>query len=237
MRLARAIIFALAFVASAARADDLADFNAALEAVSAPNRVAIDDLRTGKLDAALLDIDRLREAWDVFERRFAGKRPAAFDGVELYGTLFIRIRVRLVGIDLMIAMGKPDAVRQALEGVRGDFYDLRKGAGVVVLADCIRDANAALDALMLGDDLNLAKPQARDDLAAKAQSYGATLTRCDGIADEAVRNGAEFRRLIDGAQTSVALMAKAIAARDRDLLRRALLELRSIDNRLALRFG
>ncbi|MBI5910616.1 MAG: hypothetical protein HY848_11755 [Betaproteobacteria bacterium] len=239
LSIARAAIVALAFVTSPARADDLADFNAAVENASAHNRVAIGYLRTGNLDLALLEIDRLREAWGVFERRFAGKRPAAFDGVALYGTVFTGIPARFVGIDLMISMGKPDAVRQALEAIRGDLYDLRKAAGIVVLADCVRDANAGMDALMVYDDraLDFTKPATRNDLAGKAQSYGATLSRCDGIASEAVRNSAEFRRLIDGAKASLTLIPKAIETRDGDLLHRVLIELRSFDNLLAFRFG
>ena len=239
LSIARAALFALALVTSAARADDLADFNAAVETVSAHNRVAIGYLRTGNLDLALLEIDRLREAWGVFERRFAGKRPAAFDGNPLYATLWTGMNARFVGIDLMITMGKPDAVRQSLEAIRGDLYDVRKAAGVVVLADCVRDANAGMDALMLYDNraLDFAKPQTRADLAAKAQSYGATLTRCDGIASDAVRNNAEFRRLIDGAKASLTLIPKAIETRDDDLLHRVLIELRSFDNLLAFRFG
>jgi hypothetical protein len=233
---ARAAIVALAFVTSAARADDLADFNAAVEYASAHNRVAIGYLRTGNLDLALLEIDRLREAWGALEQRFAGKRPAAFDGNPRYASLWTGMNTRFVGIDLMISMGKPDAVRQSLEAIRGDLYDLRKAAGIVVLADCVRDANAGMDALMVYDDraFDFAKPQM---LAATAQNYGATLTRCDGIAGEAVRNSAEFRRLLDGAKASLALIAKSIETRDGDLLHRVLIELRSFDNLLAFRFG
>ena len=239
LSIARAALFALAFVASVARADDLTDFNAAVETASAHNRTAIGYLRTGNLDLALLEIDRLREAWGAFERRFAGKPPAAFDGNPLYATLWTGMNTRFVGIDLMITMGKPDAVRQSLEAIRGDLYDLRKAAGIVVLADCVRDANAGMDALMAYDDraLDFAKPQTRSDLAAKAQNYGATLARCDGIADDAVRQNPEFRRLIDGAKASLALIPQAIAARDGDLLHRVLIELRSFDNLLAFRFG
>ncbi|MBI3706067.1 MAG: hypothetical protein HY244_19935 [Rhizobiales bacterium] len=217
-------------------ADDLADFNAAVENASAHNRVAIGYLRTGNLDLALLEIDRLRESWGALERRFAGKRQAAFDGNPHYATLWTAMNTRFVGIDLMISMGKPDAVRKSLEEIRGDLYDLRKAAGIVVLADCVRDANAGMDALMAYDDrsLDFAKPQA---LATTAQSYSATLARCDGIAGDAIRKNPEFRRLVDGAKASLALIAKAIETRDGDLLHRVLIELRSFDNLLAFRFG
>ncbi len=63
---------------NSARADDLDDFNAAVEAASAHNRVAIGYLRTGNIDLASLEIDRLRDAWARFTERFSGKRPDAF---------------------------------------------------------------------------------------------------------------------------------------------------------------
>ncbi len=47
----------------------------------------------------------------------------------------------------------------------------------------------------------------------------------------------EFRRLVDGAKTSLSLIPKAIATQDTDLLHRVLIELRSFDNLLAFRFG
>jgi len=48
---------------SLVRADDLTDFNAAVETVSAHSRVAIGYLRTGNVDLASLEMDRLRDAW------------------------------------------------------------------------------------------------------------------------------------------------------------------------------
>ena len=242
-RIARVACLALALIAGPAKsgdlADDLVDFNAAVEAAESHNRVAIGYLRTGNLDLALLEIDRLREAWGVFEQRFAGKRPDVFDGVALYGIMFTGVNARLVAVDLMIKMGKPDAVRQSLEAIRGDFYDLRKAAGIKVLADCVRDANAAMDALMVYDDraLDWTKSETRDGIASKASIYGSVLERCDGMADDAVRQAPEFRRLVDGAKAGLALIPKAIATRDSDLLHRVLIELRSFDNLLAFRFG
>jgi hypothetical protein len=239
--IARAACLALALAAgtAAAKAGDLAEFNDAMESASSFNRVAIGYLRTGNVDLASIEIDRLRIAWGKLTARFAGRRPDAFDGVALYGVLWTGVSARLVAADLMLKSGRPDAARQSLDAMRGDFYDLRKAAGIAVLADCVRDANAGMDALMVYNDraLDFAKPATRSDLAASAQSYGATLARCDGIAGDAVRKNPEFRRLIDGAQASLALIPKAIAARDGDLLHRVLIELRSFDNLLAFRFG
>ena len=236
--LVRAACLALALLTGAAKAGDLADFNAAVEQAESHNRVAIGYLRTGNLDLALLEIDRLREAWSVLGQGFAGKRPAAFDGAH-YAAMFTSVNTRLVAVDLMIKMGKPDAVRRSLEAIRGDFYDLRKSAGIAVLADCVRDADTAMDALMVYNDraLDWSKADVRSGIADKSTGYGAVLDRCDGMAGETVRQAPEFRRLIDGAKASLALIPKAIAGRDSDLLHRVLIELRSFDNLLAFRYG
>jgi hypothetical protein len=237
LRSARAAILVLALCGSAA-ADELSDFNAAIESASAHNRVAIGYLRTGNLDLATLEIDRLREAWDRVAQRFTTKRPAAFDGNPLYGPLWTTESTRFVGIDLMIKMGKPDAVANSLNGLRGDLYELRKASGIVVLADCVRDANTIMDAFMVYNDRALDWSKADStDIAGKASDYDYTLDRCNTIAGDATRNSPEFRRLIDGAKASLAFIPQAIDKHDADLLHRVLSEMRSFDNLLAFRFG
>ena len=233
------LVLALLLGCGRAFADDLADFNAAVENAAAHNRVAIGYLRTGNKDLALLEIDRLRAAWDQVAQRFMAKRPAAFDGNPLYGNLWTTESTRFVGIDLMITMGNADAVARALNGLRGDLYDLRKASGIVVLADCVRDANAVMDAFMVYNDraLDWGNAEVRNDVAAKAKSYGDTLDRCETIAGDAVRKEPEFRRLIDGAKASLGFIPQAVTNRDADLLHRVLIELRSFDNLLAFRFG
>jgi hypothetical protein len=66
--LVRGALAALAF------ADDLGDFNAAVEAAAAHNRIAIGYLRTGNVDLASIELDRLRAAWAQVGRL---PRPAA----------------------------------------------------------------------------------------------------------------------------------------------------------------
>ena len=82
------------------------------------------------------------------------------------------IAMRLITADMMLKSGHPDAARQSLDAIRGDLYDLRKSAGVAVLADCVRDANTAMDALMVYNDraLDWSKAETRDGVASKAAS-------------------------------------------------------------------
>jgi len=239
--LARTACLASALLGSAiaAKADDLADFNAAIESASAHNRVAIGYLRTGNEDLASLEIDRLRDAWIRLTERFSGNRPDVFAGNPLYGKLFTGVSVRLVGADLMLKTGRLDAARSSLDEIRGDLYELRKASGVVVLADCVLDANTTMDALMIYNDraLDWSNPETGIKIARTASTYGSLLDRCDGIANETVRKSPEFRRLLDGSKASLSLIPKAIATQDNDLLHRVLIELRSFDNLLAFRFG
>jgi len=108
-----------------------------------------------------------------------------------------------------------------------------------VLADCVRDANAAMDALMVYNDraLDWTKAETSYGITGKASIYGHVIERCDGMAGDAVRQEPEFRRLVDGAKASLALIPQAVTTRDGDLLHRVLIELRSFDNLLAFRFG
>jgi hypothetical protein len=226
-------------VSAIGHANDLSEFNAAVEAASAHNRVAIGYLRTGNVDFASREIDRLRDAWIRLTERFSGNRPDAFAENPLYSKLFTSVSARLVGADLMLKSGRPDAARNSLNAIRTELYDLRKQSGVVVLADCILDANAMMDELMVYNDraLDWDNSAIRIGVAGKASNYGAQLNQCDGIANAPVRSAPEFRRLVDGAKASLTLITKAIEERDTDLLHRVLIELRSFDNLLAFRYG
>jgi hypothetical protein len=219
----------------AARGDELADFNGAIGAVEAHNRVAAGYLRTGNADLASLEIDRLRQAWSKVG---SIRRPAVFDG-KLYVAMLTDISLRLVTVDLMLTSSRLDNARQALDAVRTDLYNLRKSAGIVVLADCIRDSSAAMDTLMVYNDreLDWKKTETVAGLTEKTSAYVKALERCDATASPAVHNEPEFRRLLDGAMGALALIPQAIRTQDTDLVHRVLIQLRSFDNLLEFRFG
>jgi hypothetical protein len=229
----------LALTAGGAYGDDLGDFNAAVERAASHNRAADGYLRTGNVDLASLELDRLRESWAALTQRFGGKRPEVFKDGTLYTTTLLKISTGLVGADMMLKSGRMDAARKALDGMRGDLYDLRRSAGVVVLADCIRDASKIAGNLFTYDDpkLDWDKAEIRTGLAAAATGYVKVLERCDGIASPAVRANPEFRRLIDGARSGLAFIPKAIETRDTNMVHRVMGEMRAIDNLLAFRFG
>jgi hypothetical protein len=227
--IARIACFALACLATTAHADDLDDFNRTVEAAMSHHRVAAGYLRTGNIDLAALEIENLREAWGKVSTL---PRPSAFRDPERYTGTMLEIAASLIGTTLVLNMGRADVARESLDKMRKQLSDLRRQNGVAVLADCVLDANIAMDALFALDG----KPD-WESAAAGADSYRATLQRCDAMAAPAIHNHADFRRLIDGALASLAQFPKAAETRDADLLHRLLIELRSFDHLLAFRYG
>lgn len=230
-RLKRALRMAVlaTLLAAPAQAGDLDDFHRAVEAAMNHRRVAAGYLRTGNIDLAVLEIEGLREAWGKVS---VLPRPAAFRSQERYTAVMLEVAASLIGTTLVLNLGRADVARDSLDAIRKSLSELRRQNGVTVLADCVLDANVAMDALFAHD----AKPD-WESVAAGSESYRATLQRCDGMAPPTIRGRAEFRRLIDGALASLAQMPKAVEARDGDLLHRLLIELRSFDNLLAFRYG
>ncbi len=212
-----------------ARADDLADFNRAVEAAMSHHRVASGYLRTGNIDLAALELEGLREAWGKVSTL---RRPAAFRDGERYTATMLDIAAQLIGTKLVLDMGRADVARESLDKVRRELSDLRRANGVTVLADCVLDANISMDALFAHDE----KPD-WESVSAGALSHAGTLRRCDGMAPPGIRQHAEFRRLVDGALASLGQIPRAAEPRDRDLLHRLLIELRSFDHLLAFRYG
>jgi hypothetical protein len=224
-----AIAVLLTLFTASARADDLGDFNTAVEAAMSHHRVASGYLRTGNIDLAALEIDSMREAWAKVSTL---PRPAAFQNPERYTAIMLETAAGLIGTTLVLNMGRPDVAAESLDKIRTSLSELRRDNNVTVLADCVLDANVSMDALFALDG-----KADWESSSAGAESYRGTLQRCDGMAGERLRGEGEFRRLIDGALASLAQVPKAIETKDADLLHRLLIELRSFDNLLAFRFG
>jgi hypothetical protein len=222
-----------------ARADDLALFHAAMEDVASHNRVAIGYLRNENFDLALVELERMKDSWGAFAEKFGGNRPAPFGDSQLYVNMLVDVPTRIVTALIMINFGRPQIATNSLEAIREEMSAVRRAGGVTVLADCVLDSHAAMEALLLYRDKvpDWNEAATSSDIAAKADAYAAVVRRCDGMAPEAVRDNPEFRRLIDGIAASLAFVPKAIEAHDRDLLYRVIIELRSFDNLLAFRYG
>jgi hypothetical protein len=227
------------WLVTAAHADDLSDFNAAVERVSSHHRVALGYLRTGNVDLATLEIERMGDAWGRMMDRFGKTPPAPFRNNPLFGQALLDVPTRLATASILINIGRIDVAREGLSEIRTVLARMRRASGVEVLADCILDANRAMDELIAYRDQrpDWSRPGVGDDVTRKGAEYGETLRRCETLAAPATRADPEFRRLVDGAQASIAQVPKAVETRDSDLLVRLLIELRSFDNLLAFRFG
>src|SRR4051812_38825601 len=192
-RLKRAACMAacLAGLLAPAHADDLDDFNRAVEAAMSHRRVAAEYLRTGNIDLAVLEIEGMREAWGKVSTL---PQAAAFKDQQRYTATILEIAAGLVGVSLVLRLGRSDVAREQLGTIRASLSRLRRENSVTVLADCVLDSNTSMDALIAHDE----RPD-WESVAAGAQSYRATLRRCDGMASAGIRDHPEFRRLIDGA--------------------------------------
>jgi hypothetical protein len=233
-----AVILGFVLSGISASADELADFNAAVEDAVAHQRVAIGYLRTENIDLATLEIERARASWTTLMTSFK-MPPSAFRNRRSYDTT-LKIAQEQIAMALwMVNAGETKLARKALGNIRTSLSALRRANGIEVLADCVLEANKTMDAFFVYHDRSpdWTKPAVRSEIAAKTQAYGDTLKHCDTIAPAAVKSNAEFRRLVDGAMASLAQIPTAIKQHDGDLLYRLLGELRAFDNLLAFRYG
>jgi hypothetical protein len=238
MHYARGAMLAFCF-ATGCTAGELAEFNAAVEQASAHYRTALHQLSSGDAEHSLAEVGHLRKHWAALVDRFGEKRPDAFDANESYATVLTGVGKRIATALTLISARRLEPARTALAPIRVELSQMRRASGVMVLADCILDANAAMDALAIYKDKppDWSKPETRFDNAAKATIYGHELKDCQDLASNDVRADPHFQKLIDGALAGVALVPTAIATRDSDLFARILSELRAFDRQLALRYG
>ena len=229
---------ALLLTAKPMLADDLAGFNAAIEDVASHSRAALGYLHNRNGDLAAVELERMRDAWGAFAERFGRDRPERFRANARYVTMLVDVPTRIVAATIMINFGRPDVAAGSLHAIRQELSAVRRGSGVELLADCVLDANAAMEALLVYQDAppDWDRPATVTDFAQKAPAYGEAVTRCDAMAPALSQSG-EFRRLGDGIAAALAFVPKAIAARDDDLIRRVIIELQSFDKLLALRYG
>jgi hypothetical protein len=223
----------------AALADDMADFNAAVERAAAHNRVALGYLRTQSTELAQLELDRMKDAWGELTGRFGMNPPAAFKDNQLYVDTLVDVPTRIVAALIMLEMGRDDIARNSLQTIRLSLSKLRREVGVEILADCVLDYSAVMAVFVGYDDTppDWSRPEMASELSARADAVVKTASRCDRLADNGIRTQPEFRRLIDGTLASLAFVPKVIAERDNELLHRLIGELKAFDNLLSFRYG
>jgi hypothetical protein len=220
-------------------ADELTDFNAAIETAASHNRVALGYLRTENVDLASLELERMHTAWIEVMRLYGQNPPAAFRTNPRYAATLHEVRFYVTTAIAMLSSGQFGKAREALETNRRLLHELRQASGIEVLADCVMETNAAMARFFVFDAVtpDLAKPEVAANVANKAAELAATAKRCDGIAPPEVRANPEFRRLLDGIAASLAYVPTAVNTRDVDMLHRVIGELRAFDQLLTFRYG
>lgn len=233
------VIVACCIAALPAWADDLAEFNAAVERAAAHNRVALGYLRTQSVDLAAVELDRMKTAWGDLTGRFGAKPPTALRDNKLYTETLVDVPVRIVTATMMLDFGRIEIARNSLQAIRLSLSNLRRESGIEILADCVLDYNAAMAPFLAYDATppDWKRAGTASELSSHAAAIEKTAKRCNDLAPEAVRAQPEFRRLIDGTFASLAFVPKVIEHRDNDMLHRLIGELRAFDNLLAFRYG
>lgn len=225
----RTLLVAVLLLPCAAQADPLADFNDAVERAAAHQRAAVAHLHARERDAAVTALVRLAAAWQDIATRFGNPRPAAFENNPHFGTLMVDIPLRIVTARMMIDLGRAEPAISAIDSIRQALSQARRASHVEVLADCIVDANGAVDALA-----SVSGPAA---LGAAADAYLTTVRRCDAMAPDSVQRDRAFRHAVESAEETVARLKMAAAAGDTAGFRAAIEALRANDARLSQRFG
>ena len=236
-----AMLMALAFSLAPrpVAADELADFNAAVERAAAHNRVAIGYLRTETVDLAIIEIDHMKSAWADLTGRYGANPPADLRDNPFYAETLIGVPVKIVGATLLLDLGRVDLARKSLQEIQLSLSKMRRESGIEILADCVVGYSVAIAAFVAYDDTppDWTRPDMGAEVSARADAIAGAARRCDTLAGDAVRTKPEFRRLIDGTFASLDFVPKVIAERDNDLLHRLIGELRAFDNLLAFRYG
>ncbi len=238
-RLSVALIAWIILAAAPAAAGELTDFNDAVEKVAVHYRTATGYLRTGNADLAAIEVEDMRRAWANLAKQFGNKAPDAFAGNPLYNDLLQNTAGTIdKALDLIDSGDLSEAATQIID-IREKLSAMRRASSLYILADCILDANKAMDEFYI---YKTAPPQwhakgAKAEVQSKAAIYGFLLRRCDAIATQAVRTDPEFRRLVDGAFNGLSFVPEAVSNEDGGQLYRVLIELRSFDNLLFFRFG
>jgi hypothetical protein len=211
-----------------------ADLRAAVEQVQHHRRAAEAYLRTGNVDIAMVELEKLQAALSELPIEGGASPPGRVDA-----RTFAAARAEVDRSLSAAERGELDKAERLLEGAGRSLDTWRREAGLVLFSDCIGGIAAAYEGL---DRHRMTRPDLAD-AAVRAEIRDAgtrtrlALARCDAEAPAPLRNEGEFRRLVDGFEASLDLMEEALARQDPDYLHRLLIEQRSLERLLAFRYG
>jgi hypothetical protein len=213
--------------------DQSSEIRAVIERMQAHRRVAVEYLRTGNIDLAAIELERLRDQFDSDRR---GLENVQSDPALTAALALARDRIEL---SLKLVEEDADNARATVENATHDLDQWRQGRGLRLFSDCIHEASqayAAVDAHRTTPP-DLREPRIGEQVRQAAADAEKGLRRCDAEASPELRAEPEFRRLVDGMLASLRRVSEAVERQDGGFLHRLLIEQRSFERLLVFRFG
>jgi hypothetical protein len=231
LRLVSAVLCLAAGLCAPPAAADAAteEFHAAVAGAYRHYREAIHYHETGNADLGDLALDQFLADWKALAAHYADKPPPAY----AKDAAFAETLTAIEGKAQSAVGAAPAEALLALKPIRDDLAALRQRSGQRIFSDCIDAMNAAMDRLWAYREK---PPTARQMPAfvAATKASAARYRECLEQAPPALRDSAEFKRMMEGALAS---FARLEAATDAQLIVSLIRELRSFDKLIWLRFG
>ncbi len=238
-RLGAALLVLLLASAPAASANELARFNAAVAEAMTHYRGALFYLRTENPAVAEFELQDAVALWTEKVMPFREAAPDAFADDPTWAETLDQVSEGLRQGQDLARESDIAAAEAALQPLQIAMSDLRARNGVRVFADCIDEANAAMEALWVfrHNPPDFADSEAVNDLRAKTAVTAYLYARCQETAPPEIAEAPEFQRIMEGSLLSLTRMWPAIDEGNTEAVINILRELRSFDRMLWLQFG
>ena len=118
------IAFFLQSLALSTRADELADFRAAVVQASAQYQAAMTTLDTRGREETSAAVQRFRSSWQIVADKLGPDRIAAFAENDQYAAIFMQVDMRVVAALIVIDIGSREAAREALAPIQETLSQL-----------------------------------------------------------------------------------------------------------------
>lgn len=196
-------------------------------------------LRANRAEEAQASLKRLADLWTAASARVPGLPPGATPRVPMLAEMMDGGAARLKQASEAVAQGRGDAALETLAPLKREWITLRRAAGLYGLVECLDEASEALDYFhaMRRNPQDLARPETRGDVIARAAVYRFALKRCEPFATLDLGIDADYRRQADSIAAALDVVDSALRLRDAALLDRVLADLKTFDTQLSQRYG
>ncbi len=238
-RTCAAALMLFVVAAAPAASSELARFNAAVAEAMTHYRGALFYLRTENPAVAEFELQDAVALWSEKVMPFRDSAPDAFVDDPAWTETLDQVSQGLSQGQDLARESDIAAAEAALQPLQIAMSDLRARNGVRVFADCIDEANAAMEALWVfrHNPPDFADGEVVNDLRAKAAVTAYLYARCQETAPPEIAGAPEFQRIMEGSLLSLTRMWPAIDDGNTEVVINILRELRSFDRMLWLQFG